>query len=199
MRTVFIARLLAGLAVVAAPMVHADTIDFAGTFAGIGAVDLQFTTDSATNTFGGNDVLSITGSVGSFGAVDQQVTAGFVAPEPTVNVQFNASSGYTAVFSNGTGLNLTGDNTYLSTSGQSFDDNGLLLQLTNGDYVDIWGDGGSNYTVAIGSPTVGAGVYPLVGSSEAIATVAPVPLPAAAFLLLSGLGGFGVSTRKRQS
>jgi hypothetical protein len=81
MRILFVARLLAGLAVAAAPVVHADTIDFTCTFANIGTVDLQFTTDSATNAFGGDDVLNISGSVGTYGAVDQLVTAGFVAPE----------------------------------------------------------------------------------------------------------------------
>ena len=76
------------------------------------------------------------------------------------------------------GSSLSGESVYLGKTIAG-------LGLTNGTYVWNWGSGASadSFTLKIGEVT----------------TAPPVPLPAAAWLLLSGLAGLGVVGRRKRS
>jgi len=102
------------------------------------------------------------------------------------------------------GTNLTAD-TYFSATAPYVDSDGLLFAVgapnASGHYAsfNFWYQGGVLYGDFIGNggPAGQGQVWNL--SSTGTFTVTPVPLPAAAWMLLTGLSGLGALVRRRKA
>jgi hypothetical protein len=99
----------------------------------------------------------------------------------------------------GGGTDLIGD-TVFNSSNPFVSTNGLVFMAAgpNNNGFNIWSSGGSVYAGFLaGNPNTGAGILYSEFDSGTF-TVTPVPLPAAAWLLVSGIGGLGALARRRK-
>jgi len=98
------------------------------------------------------------------------------------------------------GLNLNGDNAVNSTA-PLLSSTGLVFSVgtytgtRSNDGFNPWANSATDYEAAGGNTGGGPGFFDEHGTF--VLNVAPVPLPAAAWLLLSSLGGLAVFARKR--
>jgi xanthosine utilization system XapX-like protein len=93
------------------------------------------------------------------------------------------------------GTDLIFDNQLFPGSDPVLDGNGLVFKASDGSsYLNIWGNGPSNYTVFYLSASVYGGGTPT--GNVTLTPVTPTPIPAAFWLLGSGLVGL-VGIRRR--
>jgi hypothetical protein len=71
--------------------------------------------------------------------------------------------------------------------------------LSSGKSIDLPSLASGNYDLQINGTVTGSGVGGIDGAYSGILTATAVPLPAAAWLLLSGLAGVGAMARRRKS
>jgi len=99
----------------------------------------------------------------------------------------------------GGGTDLIGDTT-VNSSSPYFSSNGLVFMAAgpNDNGFNIWASGGTVYAgfLAGNANTGTSSLYSQFNGGTL--TVTPVPLPAAAWLLVSGIGGVGALARRRK-
>ncbi len=157
--TALMAVLLLGLS---APAAQAATYNFVGV-----NVDLDITTGSPDN--GGFDITSVTGTI--LGVVQVTLAGG----DPGAGGAISPD-----------GLFIY-DNILYPTSNPVFDIDGLLVQIGQDSYANLWGNGSANsyslYTSANGGYPVQNGSYPGI--------LTATPLPSTWTMLIVGFLGLG--------
>jgi hypothetical protein len=172
MKAGWVAALVLGALVASAPVAQANAVY---SFNGDGLTAL-ITTSSTLNAMGGYDVLDITGTLAGHGAITSLLTN----PDQPNNYTFTGVGG---------GTNFTFDNVFY-TDAQHIDDNGIVFQVADGNYVDLWGNGANDYEVFVGN---------YVSDTRGAAAIEAVPEPSAIAMLLTGivaLFGFAAFRRK---
>ena len=135
---------------------------------------IHFTTDDATNSVGGHDVLSISGSV------DGDAIAALVANPNQPGVATSADGMWNY------------DNVYFDANPQ-LDTWGLLFTTASGGEYNLYGNAPSNFTLyASANGQFGA-------NSTGTFDIAAVPETATWAMMLVGFGAMGVAMRRRSA
>ena len=169
-----------------APADTVETFDFEAT-----GISAGFTLDVS-----GGQAISGTGTV----------TSSLLVPNPEALTLVTLSTagvsnlgGGNLSYRFGGGTDLIGDTT-VNSSNPYFSSNGLVFMAAgpNDNGFNIWASGGAVYAGFLaGNANTGNSILYTQFNGGTL-TVTPVPLPAAAWLLVSGIGGVGALARRRK-